>query len=170
MHFKSNSFYTVVSNSTFEHIRYDLLAVKEVYRVLKKEGHFIFTTTTERFKKTVRNFCKSDKKFSLYNKRVQHYHYKSIKEWINLLKEVGFKNIYIRDYANDRWMKSWWLLFRLTTLKVYKRELWSYLKDSPYSRIFPSKLIGLMYYYVFYKEYRNAFFRPDNWVFIMCEK
>src|SRR4030043_1963442 len=45
MPFKDNSISTVISNSTFEHIKYDLESIREVFRVLKKGGRFIFTTT-----------------------------------------------------------------------------------------------------------------------------
>ena len=41
--FEDNFFDIVVSFDVFEHISNDKLAVSEIYRVLKKEGHLIFS-------------------------------------------------------------------------------------------------------------------------------
>ncbi|HLE48705.1 MAG TPA: class I SAM-dependent methyltransferase [Patescibacteria group bacterium] len=168
--FEDEYFSTIVSNSTFEHIKNDLESVKEASRVLKKGGSFILTTTNDRFLKTMFKLDLKEDKLKRYNKRVNHYHYKSEDDWVKILKDVGFSKVYTKTYDPDDWMRTWWILFRMTTLRVYKRELWSYLKDSPYGKLFPKKLISTFIYETLLHVYKKSYDSPGNWLFIWAIK
>lgn len=170
MPFKSNSFNSAISNSTFEHIEKDLESVKEVSRVLKKNGDFIFTTTTDKFLNTIKEIGVKGDRLKRYNKRVEHFHYRSVNEWKKILNENGFKDVWCRYYFPPRLVKTWWLLFQITTFKVYRRELWSYLQDSPYGKIFPAGLISKILYLLLRNQYKQAFDKNGCWVFIWAKK
>ena len=170
MPFDNNSFNTIISNSTFEHIKRDLSAVNEVYRVLKKGGSFLFTTTNDRFPNTMRIIGLSRQRFKIYNQRVNHFHYRSETDWKDILTRTGFSFFYIRSYLPDKWMSVWWILFKLSTWKIYRRELWSYLKDSPYGKIFPKKVISKILYFTLLDNYKKSFQQPGNWLFIYAIK
>ena len=168
--FENDYFSSVISNSTFEHIKDDLFTLREISRILKIKGDFIFTTTTDNFLKTMVLLGLKGQPLKTYNERVGHYHYRSVNAWKSILKNAGFEPIIVQRYFPISSMKIWWNLFRLTTLKVYKRELWSYLKDSPYGRLFPSKLISKMTYLLLVKSYKKAFDKSGNWVFVWAKK
>lgn len=168
--FKSGSFSAVVSNSTFEHIKKDVESVSEVSRVLKKGGDFIFTTTTDRYEKQMEKMGVTGEKLKKYNLRVEHFHYRSFEEWKNILKKHGFEIVYSRYYFPEKCMRIWWMLHRLTTFKVHHRELWSYLKDSPYGKLFPKKLMANLYFMLTRNAYKKAFDTKGCWLFIWAKK
>jgi len=157
MPFKSNTFSSVIANSTFEHIKNDKKAIKEASRVLKTNGDLILTVPTDRFVKFMKSNGVVGKRFRKYNKRVAHLHYRSLKEWKEIFDENGLKLKYHRYYFPPLMMKTRWFLFRITTVKIYRRELWSYLKDSPYGKLFPSKLISKIEMILLKYSYKKAF-------------
>lgn len=148
MPFKDKSFNTIVLNSTFEHIKGDIKAVKEISRVLKKGGHLYFTTTTSELKKEIYRIFNNKKLFDYFNKRVEHRHYRNLEEWKSIVLKYGMVVESSHFYFSNYDLKVWLILFRLFTFKINNRELWSYLKDSKISKYLPSNTIYLSEYFI----------------------
>src|SRR4030042_3195653 len=170
MSFKDNSFAMVISNSTFEHIKNDKKAVSEVARVIKPGGSFIFTTTTDRLKNQLEKIGIKGDKLKKYDERVQHYHYRRVSEWKIILQRVGLNIEYLQYYFPIKNVKPWWNFYKITVFKPYRRELWSYLKDSPYGKLFPNRLITRVCYQLLKNYYNNSFSEDGVWIYIKAIK
>lgn len=170
MPFKNRSFNTVISNSTFEHIKNDIKAISEVSRVLKRKGRFIFTTTTDILENELKEIGVKEDKLKTYNKRVDHFHYRSVGWWVNLLNKnnLKVKNKFL--YFPKENVRMWWYLYKLTVFKPYKRELWSYLKDSPYGKLVPGSIFANFYYYLLKSRYKKSFSDDGVWMYIEAVK
>ena len=170
MNIHNSTFNTIIANSTFEHIKYDLKAISEVSRVLKKNGKFIFCVPTDRFAGLLSQNSKDESEILSYNKRVSQFHYRSLKEWTKILKTNGLKIVDYKYYFPENVFKMWYKLHKLVVLKPYKRELWSYLKDSPLRKFIPEtvvikllKILLLPYYYSIVSD-------DGVWIFIISQK
>lgn len=100
MSLKDKSLNFVFSNSVIEHIPPQEAVLKEVARVLKPGGRFLFTTPSNNFRNylyvstTLEKFGLSQiaQKYSEErNKRLNHYHLYSAAEWKKRLAKYGFK-------------------------------------------------------------------------------
>jgi len=170
MHFRNNYFDLVISNSTFEHIKNDLKSVSEVSRILKKKGKFLFCLPTKRLPKSLEKIGVSNDEIKWFNKRVSHLHYRTLKEWKEILKENGLQVNKSYYYMDEKFLKVWWRLFKISVFKPYHRELWSYLKDSPYGKLAPKKLIIRILKYYLRNKLDNIFNKNGVWLFIESEK
>lgn len=159
--FKNSSFKTVISNSTFEHIKQDAKAIFEVARVLKPGGNFYLTVPTPR----LRPFL-SDQ----INERVTHLHYRSTQEWQTVLAKNNLSLLESYFYFPPKSVKVWINLFKLATARVYHRELWSYLKDSPYGKLFPYGLISQVLKIYLSKYVATSFSESGTWQFLTAIK
>jgi len=170
MPFKDESFSTVVSNSTFEHIKEDLLAVKEVSRVLKKNGRFLFTVPTPRFVEYLKSVGVKGEKLNKFNKRLDHYRYRTKDDWEKILEKNGLTLVSYKYYFPKKLTITGYILFKVYTIRPYKRELWSYLKDSPYGKLFPKRLIRYLLKFTLWPVFRGLFKEGGSWVFIEAKK
>ncbi len=159
--FKNSSFQTVISNSTFEHIKADTKAVSEVARVLKPGGKFYLTVPTPRWRPFL-----SDQ----INARVAHLHYRSAKDWQKLLAKNNLVLKKVEYYFPPASVSAWLLLFKLATCKIYHRELWSYLKDSPFGLLFPSSFISQVLKIYLSRYIATGFSKDGTWQFITAVK
>ena len=141
MTLKSSSFNTVVSNSTFEHIANDLSAVAEVSRVLKDNGLFYLTVPSPEHIKFLQDLGVNKFELDKYNERVDHFHFRSKNEWGKIFLDNGLKIIFHETYFPKKVVNIWYKLHKIATFRPYKRELWSYLKDSPYGKLFPVVIV-----------------------------
>lgn len=94
------SFHTIFSNSTLEHIPNIENVLHEVKRLLTKDGHFYVTVPTEYFEQySILNILLKKlgmKKLSLryrrfYNSFWKHHHSYSMDQWKDLFIQCGFK-------------------------------------------------------------------------------
>jgi len=170
MPFRSRSFYSVVSNSTFEHIEDDEEAIKEISRVLRKGGRFYMTTTTDRLRKTFkRNLTPSE--YKQINTRLHHLHYRSIDEWKKILEKNNLKIIEYKYYFDDVDIEEWIRLFKITTFNFFNRELWSYLHDPRVSKFLPNNIFSSVIFTFFKKRFRDKIFtEKGNWIYIVAQK
>lgn len=165
MPFKSASFNTVVSNSSFEHIISDLKAVSEVARVLKKGGYFFVTVPSEYLPQWVlsyeekRNKNTAKEKLESFNNRTQHFHYHSFSEWRKVFLKNNLSIVFHKYYFSQETIFFWYKLFKIFTRTINKRELWSYIGHSKVSHIIPKKVVINLLGKRFLKDvYKNAFF------------
>ncbi len=166
--FKDGSFKTVVANSTFEHIEEDdLKAVSEVSRVLKRGGVFYLTIPLPSFPVLIKKWGGDANSL---NKRLVHFRYRSLKQWNKILVQSDFNVADEFLYIPPRLYKLWYLYFKIITFRPYHRELWSYLKDSPYGRLFPSKLLALLSYLHIRREFVKQNGKEGVWAFIKAQK
>lgn len=168
--FTKNSFQTVISNSTFEHIRQDKKAVSEVARVLKSGGQLFLTIPDVNLNKFLTKKLKNKTKLNNFNQRVQHLHYRSEKQWYKILEKNNLKVVTSKKYLSKKAFYAWYKLFKLVTFKPYKRELWSYLKDSPYGKLFPKKIIVLILYLYLSPLLKNIWDDQGSWILIVAKK
>ncbi len=170
MPFRNATFNCVIANSTLEHVRRDIGTIQEVSRVLRLGGLFVFSVPTDKFKKYMKDFGIRSNEFLEYNKRVEHLHYRSIEEWKNILYK---NNLVIEDSLNyfpKDVLNFWYKLHKIVVFKPYKRELWSYLKDSPYGRIIPKKMVISLEKRWLYPYYKQALNDSGAWVFLITRK
>lgn len=170
MPFKNESFKTVVSNSTFEHIRNDVAPIAEVARVLEPGGRFFFTVPSNRFPKMLSQLGLKKEELRRLNKRINHFHYRSPKEWGVILSRFGLRLTHFEYYFPKELVKVWYRLFKLATFKPYHRELWSYLRDSPLGKIVPERPVIFLLKAYLRKYYARAFLRKGSWLFMIAEK
>ena len=170
MHFKDNSFDLVLSNSTIEHINDDLKTISEISRVLKKRGTFLYSVPVKRFPKYLSDLGVSKEDIKNLNKRVGHKHYRTIEEWKIILKKNNLVILNNYYYMDRKLLKDWWTLFKISTFKPYHRELWSYLKDSPYGKFAPKKIIIWILKIYLKEKYKKSFNSKGAWLFIEAVK
>ncbi len=97
--FPKESFSTVISISVLEHVPDVQLAIKEIFRVLKKDGLLIFTVPTNRLynclfypgllEKLNLSFLAKGY-YRLYNKAFKHVNIVDQNEWIKMAQKAGF--------------------------------------------------------------------------------
>jgi len=170
MHFKDNSFDLVLSNSTLEHIDNDLKTISEISRVTKKGGIFLFSVPVKRFVNYLKSFGLSDKKIKYLNKRLVHKHYRDFSDWQKILNKNSFVILNYYFYMDSKLLKVWYKLFKIISFRPYHRELWSYLKDSPYGKLAPKNLIIFLLKLYLKGKYKKSFTDQGAWVFIEAVK
>lgn len=145
MPFPHASFRTVVSNSTFEHIRHDRKAVEEVARVLKKNGYFFITVPSAYLPKTLIALEGGGKRgkeaLRRFNQRVEHFHYRSLNEWRILFARFSLELVFYKYYFPQEVTKLWYTFFTLSVKKIRQKELWSYLGHSHFRHLIPKQLV-----------------------------
>ena len=167
---KSGSFTTTIANSTFEHITDDLAAVKEIARVTKKGGTIFLTVPTRKLQTALRTLIRDDRRWKQFNRRVRHLHYRSKAEWIKILQGAGLSLVGVQYYFPKRAVVAWYRLYRIATFRPYRRELWSYIKDSPYGKTVPSSLVKRLLF-----EYLKRFLNMKSggnglWLYLRATK
>jgi SAM-dependent methyltransferase len=156
-------FRTVVSNSTLEHIRDDKSVIKNIFRVLEKDGYFLFTVPSPLFKKGLNRLGKENS--SRINNRLKHYNYRSKNEWKALLKRNGFVEIKIHEYMNDTEWTFWLKMLRLTIYKIGNSELWSLIKKMEYIKVL-RKPLSLMIYILLKNKLEDTYTSKGYFYFI----
>lgn len=150
MPFKDESFRTVISNSTFEHIDKDLKAVAEVGRVLKKDGLFFLTVPSEYLQKWILEYEEKKKgkfgkkQLEIFNKRTQHYHYRPMSDWERSFKKNNLELVFYKYYFQRDVALYWYKLFTFFTRNIGKRELWSLIGHSKFTPFIPKRLTKIV--------------------------
>ena len=156
--YSNEYFNTILSNCVLEHISNIEPVLKEIYRVLKCGGKFIFTVPSEfyndfllipRFLNKINLSSFANWYIKKINKAFKHFHIYSIAEWEKILKILGFKlthykyilpekSEYIFDtllifslpaYMNKKIFGRWIITPRNFTAKIYNRFLNKFYKS-----------------------------------------
>jgi len=105
------------------------------------------------------NKIKAKKKLNNFNRRTRHLRYRSFSEWEKIFTENNLKIIFYKYYFPKDVALYWYKLFKIFTLKIGNRELWSYLGESKITKFFPKNIvIELLESIILKKPYENAFF------------
>jgi len=168
--FSDETFNTVISHSTFEHIKKDIIAVKEVARILKNNGLFYFTVPIPEHQKILKEAGVGENELKKYNKRVKQYRYRSVEEWKNILEKNNLEVVFQKTYFSKDVHLLWYKLHKIATYKPYRRELWSYLKDSPYGKLFPSFVVKPLLRKLISSNIQKAYNGEGVWLFTVAKK
>lgn len=112
---RSGSIDLVFSNCVIEHIKELDAILKEVSRILVPDGLFIFTAPGPCFRKySVFSRCRLTKLAKIYgklrDKKYEHYHTHSLKEWSSILEKFGFRVTDGYYYIDKEILEFWDLL------------------------------------------------------------
>lgn len=164
MEFKSSSFNTIISNSTFEHIENDLEAIKEVSRVLKKNGLCFITVPTSFLPKWILETEeeKAKQKLKKFNTRANHLHYRNISEWTEIFNKNRMNLEFYKFYYPKNVAMFWYKMFKFFTFKINNKEIWSYLAVSKISRIIPKRIFKNIEKKILKKSFQEGFFTNSN--------
>jgi SAM-dependent methyltransferase len=114
--YAAESFATVFSNSVLEHIADVEPVLREVGRVLRTEGRFIFTVPSEAFRRMLDGYARrmavGDRKgaeaYALsVDDRLDHRHYHTPEEWQDLLSRAGLTLLKARYYVPEQVERFW---------------------------------------------------------------
>lgn len=132
--FKTETFDTVLSTQVIEHLEQPELMISEVYRVLKKNGHFILTAPLL--------WCLHEEPNDFF--RFTKYSLKKI------LEKKGFKIIYIKERGN--WLISLGQMSSIFLESSFNR----------YFSRYPKKFIQMLIQYSFFQLSRFKVFNKNN--------
>lgn len=175
MTFKNSSFNTVVSNSTFEHIENDLKSIKEVSRVLKKDGLCFLTVPSSFLPKWILELegDRGVSKLKKFNKRANHLHYRSISEWEKVFNENNMKLVLYKFYFPKNIAMFWYKMFKFFTYEINNKEVWSYIAVSKISKIIPKGLFKKLDEKILINYFKKGFFTNTDegaMIFMIAEK
>lgn len=167
--FSNGCFKTILSNSTFEHIKRDIKAMAEASRVLATGGVIHITVPLPELHEAFKSYM-SVEKLSIFEQRLAHCHYRSRNEWEEILKQNRLRVVEYNTYFSDKSLRHWINLFRLTTYKFFGREVWSYLRDSKFSKFLPTWLISKLTKKITEKHLSTTFISGGLWQYICAVK
>ncbi|HDD44644.1 MAG TPA: methyltransferase domain-containing protein [Candidatus Desulfofervidus auxilii] len=127
-----NKFDTIVCLDVLEHIRDDELAIKNLYYILKKNGHLIVSVPALRFL------------YGIRDKKIGHFRRYSKKELIKKLKNSGFQIVEIR-YWNFLGVLPFLFSEKVLHSEVYEEIRYS--KESFFSK-FLNFLLDKWFFYI----------------------
>lgn len=90
--YKNAYFSTILSNSVLEHVENLDEVIKEIHRVLKKNGKFYVSVMSNQYSKNLLGVKLFGELYNKWiNKRAHHKHLLSGRQWQNKFKNNGFK-------------------------------------------------------------------------------
>jgi SAM-dependent methyltransferase len=108
---ESDSILSVYSNSVLEHVS-DLDGVlSEIFRIVKKDGIFIFTVPVIQFKYDLAKYF-GNAESERINVEYHHKNLLSADDWKSLIEHHGFTIVVLKQFQPD-WFTFWYRMFRL---------------------------------------------------------
>lgn len=159
--FKNNSFSTIFSNCVIEHIPEKTRVLKEVKRVLRKDGVFIFTVPSKNFSEYLffYNLFKAfglkwlAKKYSQKrNQLLNHYHCENHQAWEKNLRLAGLSLAYHRYYLPKKTIMCWDFIAAVTLI-LDKLLIWKIFVNVCDRFTAIDKLRSQLFYKIFSNSY-----------------
>jgi len=125
--FEDNHFGTIISNCVFEHIPHIKNAVKEMHRVLKKDGLLMTSVMCSTWNENLLGGSLFGKKYINWFNGVQHHDSLLLKEqWRKLFKTTGYEIVEESDYlyknaSQKTEIYHYLSLFSLITYTLFKK-------------------------------------------------
>ncbi len=116
MPYADGTFATVFSNSVLEHIPDPQPVVREVARVLRPGGRFIFTVPSDAFRTLLDGYVRrmaagdapgAETYARAIDVRLEHHHYHTPKEWKAILASAGLRMLKARYYIPEPVERFW---------------------------------------------------------------
>jgi SAM-dependent methyltransferase len=116
MPYADRSFATVFSNSVLEHIRDVEPVLREVRRVLRPGGRFIFTVPSDAFRSMLDGYtlrmaagdpAGAEAYATAVDERFEHHHYHAPETWRELLSDVGMTLLRATYYMPEQVERFW---------------------------------------------------------------
>lgn len=104
---ENESYNTIYTNSTLEHIQDIGSVLEEAFRLLAENGRFYVTVPTDLFDRytiiyRLLSFCRlrksADRYRKFFNRFWKHYHFLNKEGWENLFSKYGFKIVESKEY------------------------------------------------------------------------
>lgn len=114
--YADGAFATVFSNSVLEHIPDVAPVVREVGRVLRSSGHFIFTVPSDAFRHMLDGYIRAMEAGNVEQAEryaagvdvwLEHHHYHTPAEWGDLLAAAGMRLVKARYYIPEEVERLW---------------------------------------------------------------
>lgn len=121
--FPSDHFDFVFSNSVLEHIDRINETLKEIARVLRPGGRFLFTVPGENFRECLRGpliFGNRDAYLREIDARCAHLRYWNSNEWAEALRCCGLVQVHNHEYLTLGEVRRWELIARNTSGILYR--------------------------------------------------
>jgi len=121
--FRDCQFDFIFSNSVLEHIGNIEGVLKEVARVLRPSGRFLFTVPGENFHRCLRGpWLWGDRELYLRetDARCSHLRYWSARQWSEELRKVGLTQIHQHEYLTLAQVQRWESIVRFTSGPLYR--------------------------------------------------
>ena len=136
--FPDSTFASVVSICVIEHIPDDVRVLKEVARVLKPGGKFIFSTPSAAFESNLLG-ANDPERVDEVNQRLGHYHYRNPEEWKDLLREQGLEIDSHRFLLPRGSQRIWERLDNMMTTRLRGRRLLDIIRGVERRGMLPKK-------------------------------
>ena len=113
----------VFSQSVLEHIPDDVSVVREACRLLAPGGRLVFTVPAPAFAERIRSRPGGEAELLETNRRLGHYHYRSLEEWKSLLDSFGLIVAQTDGHLPARTQRAWYVLDGLMTRRLGRRRV-----------------------------------------------
>jgi SAM-dependent methyltransferase len=165
MPFRSESFNSILCNSVIEHVPDDLQVVAELGRVLRPAGLLLLTTPSVYFHDYLHGVTAARSRgdeeaaghyMSEVDQRLQHYHYRSLENWAQMLGGAGFSIVSHSYYLTARATAFWDRWDTWLTTRQWGRLRYQWLISRKLGYVIPRAVWRNLFRAIFRPAYQRA--------------
>ena len=162
---RSGVYGAVYSHSVLEHIPDDLGAIREVSRVLRPGGRFVFTVPSPEFASRILRERGEERLYQV-NRRLGHYHYRSIDEWVGCLDEVGLDVVMTRGHLPAATQRTWLRLDTLMVRRIRGRRVLDWFRGLRRRGLMPEALWLALLSGLLWRSFRQPVDDPGGYLIV----